>query len=857
MNYRLATLLLFFLPLVGWAQRPMIWVRADERTEILQRIQEYPQVGAYYESFQQRVAGDLARHAADPAAYLLALPFDLNARTPGAIPPLKTYLSFQGKDNEEQDVMQHYLHTGIDCAMLYWLTREEKYARYAADVLHTFVGGLLPLTPGIDHHNAGWIYSEDHLREAREIGAQLPIIYDFIHDYLVENGTVFDLGTGSAAMFNREGAQHVFRTYAKLAVEQGIINCNWPILEMPSLLHNTLALDDPAERAEWLKYVTETSTDHQDAFPKIAELYENYGGTWPESFGYAQHVSQNLTYILTVLKHYDPSSQFLNRYPAFVAALPQARYFTYPDGKQTILFGDGHRPYHPLRDGLEMAFHLAGLSENLGLREEVGALLAYEKEEAGYRRFQLPERDFGASVYREPLTMLWYEPEVDAPVGNYPLPVTDELPFAGITLQRNLSATGDPRDAFMYFVGGAGFVHGHASGMNMEVYGKGEVLGAKSGRSQYRTDIHENYYRLFASHNTVVVNGASQGDGGWVNLGIETVQREAAEPAPKMAALTDRYAFSTSSFQDNRGSGDPARQQRTMAIVRTTDTTGYYVDVYRSRTESPEQYHDYIYHNIGDDLRLSDGTTGADLRTKKDPNRFAASAHKFYKSNRSFRDPGWHFFDKVRTAAEYSDNVAATFEAKSLHTESVRMRVHLPGGEDRSYTSAMAPPSTESPAPYDKLPTPTLVVRKQGEAWDDPFVAVLEPGEGQAPSALSVQRIGETCCGIEVSTGPEADYRRQYILALDDTNARYVNADYAIGFRGRFALLDTDRDGRLLGLYVGEGQELSYQTSTLTFADGATGAAYVDLSGAEPVITSHYPLQFKHGGTTTAYKPKK
>lgn len=81
----------------------------------------------------------------------------------------------------------------------------------------------------------------------------MPILYDPLADHLRQPGvTVWDLESKQRAPFDFAAAQEVFRTYTRLAVEHGNANTNWPVLEMPSLTHNALALDDAKERAHWL-----------------------------------------------------------------------------------------------------------------------------------------------------------------------------------------------------------------------------------------------------------------------------------------------------------------------------------------------------------------------------------------------------------------------------------------------------------------------------------------------------------------------------------------------------------------------------------------------------------------------------
>ncbi|NJN34954.1 MAG: hypothetical protein HC817_12580 [Saprospiraceae bacterium] len=316
-----------------------------------------------------------------------------------------------------------------------------------------------------------------------------------------------------------------------MALERGIVNCNWPVLEASSLVGNALALNDPQERSTFLEYYLTKNTPNQDALSKVADFYLKNGGLWPESMGYANEVSRLSTYLMTLLSRYDARLDLGNKYSHIPKALSVSYYLTYPNKDETVLFGDGHRAYHPDFDSYEMAYVLGKIANNPQLIQEFGALLNSSISNKSYDRAKLGERSYGAAVYREPTHLLWDLPTIEGSVKDYPLPTTDRLPYAGMTIQRNLGTT--EKEGLMGFVGGGAHVHGHATGMAMELYGKGYVLGTKAGRGTYTTDLHENYYRLFAANNTVVVNGASETADSWVSLGQNTVMLEAVEPALK------------------------------------------------------------------------------------------------------------------------------------------------------------------------------------------------------------------------------------------------------------------------------------------------------------------------------------
>lgn len=117
-------------------------------------------------------------------------------------------------------------------------------------------------------------------------------------------------------------------------------------------------------------------------------------------------------------------------------------------------------------------------------------------------------------THEEPLQLLWNAPRIAEPGFALTYPRTDALPWTGITLQRNPSTVNNSVYGLMCFVGGAAHVHGRASGMSMELFGLGQVMGAKAGRDTCGSAIHENYYRLFSANNTIIVHGRSRGSGG-------------------------------------------------------------------------------------------------------------------------------------------------------------------------------------------------------------------------------------------------------------------------------------------------------------------------------------------------------
>jgi hypothetical protein len=837
-------------------KRPMIWVKESEKSAILQKIKNNQWAKDYYSAFANRVQPELDNYFKEPNRYLSQLPFDNILQKPEQIPPFKTILNTDKDANAKRNKLQHFLKNAIDCGVLYYLTDDENYAQYATSVFYTFIKSMLQIKPSEVPFNGGWIYQDDHLREARELGAQIPIIYDFIYPYLQKGGKAYNFITQKQELVSVVDAEQVFKIYIDLALNRGIIDANWPVLESPSLVCNILALDKEQERLDYLTYYLEKNTPHQDALLKVAKVYKE-GGNWPESINYSTAVTELTTYLMTLLTKVYPHLHLGIKYPEVLNAITVPYYLTYPNNNQNIIFGDSHRDFHIPFNNLEQAYILGQLEKSTAITKQFGSIIKSAIEDSTYNRSKLMARSYVAHPYfDEPLKLLWYSSNIEGDNRVYNKPVTNELPFAGILLQRNLSTTNNYKDALMSFVGGGAFVHGHASGMNMELFGQGYVLGSKGGRGEYGTEIHENYYRLFASHNTVIVNGASQGGGEWVNLAINRVKKIAIEPKPNEVPVSLNYSFITTGFLDDKGDSAEATLERTMGIIRTSPTTGFYVDVFKSKSTLPNQYHDYIYHNIGDQLDFKTNDKNFTLTT--DEIRYQGSAAKVWKQNASYRNPGWHYFTKVETSGLYEKKMNALFTANSLEKQDVKMKLFIPESKGREYTKVMAPPSTESGKIYANQLTPTLIIRQNGEAWDRPFVVVYESffGDKFEGSVQSVDKILQNGIfkGLIVNSIVNNRPIKQLIIIQSKDDDLFEDKNLHLNFKGRYAVVTLDENAALTELYIGSGSNFSFQKWVFRTFDNIPSSISTSIHNKLSINTSATKWEIK---TPENYKVEK
>jgi len=465
---------------------------------------------------------------------------------------------------------------------------------------------------------------------------------------------------------------------------------------------------------------------------------------------------------------------------------------------------------------------MAKLNNNEAQIKKLTEALAYAISTGKYKQTKLGNQHDAA------LKLLWGNEglESEEKIENPKRDRTNHLPHAGLYVQRNISSTEQVKNSLMGTLSGAGYVHSHASGIDMELYGQGFVLGTESGRAQYGTAIHENYYKIFAAHNTVVSNGASGSKGPWVELGIETVTASVIEPKPSQDAVSPNHSFVTVEWFDKHNLIKEANHQRTLALIKLSETHGYYLDIFRARSDTLIQYHDYIYHNTGDKLNITFNSNP--LPMFDDPDRYQASGKIVWDRQEVYQHPGWHYFEDVKSSESTTKSIETIFTASKLGDKPIYMRGLIPSGLEIEITQVMAPKSFCAPHPYDTLPIPTFILRHKGETWKNPFAVVYESYDDE-PVVQSVERLLEDGMfkGVKVICNVDGQIIKQYILIQESIDDEYINKHVGITFKGRYGLITLDKENKLNDMYIGNGYQLNYKKDTLK-ADKTSNAGYFD-----------------------------
>lgn len=689
----------------------------------------------------------------------------------------------------------------LDAAIIYWLTGKKAYGTFAADILSQWARGAYYQKPIIGPCRTGFLHlqtlGDDH-------SVPMILAYDFLFPFMKEEG------------YQMKWYQKVFEKIAATMAFRGYWNNNWFAAETPALVFSALCLNNKEKRDYYLNFFLHKDTINgacgQLAIPSLAKKWLTPDGHWKETGWYHNYAVSNV--LLSALAMEENGYPVFGKYPALFKASYVMLKYCFPNLKNPA-FGDN--VLRPSQDPecLEIGILMAKRYRKKQLLNQLLAAMHlliqqnhYERQSMGYLGLLcfLPRLPRGDS-----LTYTWSR--------------STALEYARCYSQRNGM---DSLHGLMYVVQGATYNHNHANGMSMELYGEGSVMGADPGSGlSYSAPLHVRYYAQWAAHNTVIADARSssipyfKGGGGAKQIGhIDLI---AMEPKAGKEAVSPYCSFTDTHYKDiATGSGE----RRTMAIIRTSDTSGYYVDIYHSNNKKDNEY---LYHNIGDTLQLF--TMNRRILSTKPAN------FPFYK--KPFDPPGLSVMKDFRIAQDSTlqAGVIARFRLQN-NGKSTFMQVLMPGQRKRDYYTALAPATHTAPKPYYSMPTPVLICRQQGQAWSRPFIAIYEPFKGQQNytvlnTSLAVPSLLSKCTVLRVN---DINQHSQLIFESVDSTRSFSSKKWK--FKGTFGVIDLFHQ-RLSYLYLGKGRMLSYEG--ISIKTDQPGAVSIDLTGKSWKINCNQP----------------
>lgn len=676
-------------------------------------------------------------------------------------------------------------------AILYWYTGEEKYAKFAYDLFNTYMQGIYYRNEPYDlnhGHNQTLVGLSSFEVIHEDILNELTICYDFLFNYIQVHAP--------ANMSIYAGA---FKKWADIIIKNGVPFNNWDLIEARFVATVALILENDNEYADgrgcqyYLDQVLNKTSIRQWSLTELIKRgYDVNTGIWAESPGYSQMVIGEFMQFVTL---FDRVLNFdlLDQLPILKKAVLATAQYLMPNG-YAVSFGDSH--YGRLSTEAAKQVVMNAQKNNKVEQEELFTRfikMVYGQSAIGNRESAMRPRDLVSL-----LTYADFVLKENIPAGTL-ADFTSSLfysPNVSWLMQRNGT---DAENALAISLNGSLGNHMHANGISLELYGRGLPLAPEAGigTSYFQPDYAE-YYSKFPAHNTVVVDGISSYPEMRSNHGFSL---KSCYPASGVkTGIFPHITFADLYFLEPETN---AGQQRMMSIIRTGDTTGYYVDVFRSaKKEGGDKYHDYFYHNMGQGLTVTDNNNKPLHLQPVDKLAFANGdlfAYDYLYDERS-----------VQTA----NDIKATFQLKIPGRDSIFMNMWMKGAPNRELFTMKSPKSSAIdrgivPKEISGLPLPTVVARQYGEAFTKPFVAVFEPSSSAQPASIA---------SISSFTPPKApadfagilvenkDGSKQMVFSTADgkSDISYKEA----GFRGTYAVI-SEYKNEIQYLFLGNGRKLS------------------------------------------------
>lgn len=601
-----------------------------------------------------------------------------------------------------------------DAARIYAATGDMRYGQMAAKVFDVYMKGIAYRNVPIDlnHGHQQTLVGMTTFEVIHEdVINELTQMYPLIKNLVKDDQAVIEAG---------------FKKWAENIIANGVPHNNWNLFQADFIVKIALVLQDNQAYADgkgkqyYLDYIVNQNSIRQWSMNKLIDFgFDAKSKTWYESPGYSTTVLSSICDFANMLDEKAGIDLFKLR-PILTEAVKTSAEYLFPN-RMIAGFGDTH-PGYLNTGGIDQVLKYATRHKNKNLISEMNLL-----KNAVAPKAPISEIEAYTST-------LFYAPNV-----------------SWIAMRSGM----DKQHDLMASVNASLGNHQHANGISLELYGKGYVLGpdAGIGRTLYSGLDYLEYYSQMPAHNTVVVDGVSSYPVMMSQHAFKVVasypEVSKEQPASKKfsekklsiqkdSELKDKITYATVSFIEPE---TQAQQQRTTAIVKTSAKGGYYIDVFRSKKkEGGDKTHDYFYHNLGQEMKVMDATSGQPLDMKPTEELAFAGGHLYAYS---------YIYDKK--SAEMQNSVKTQFVTKILDDKVVEamdgqreitMTMWMKKDENRTIFQALSPVNLEyermpnQPYKVDEQPVLTFVARQKGEAWNHPFVCVYEPSSDAEPGDI-------------------------------------------------------------------------------------------------------------------------
>ena len=602
-----------------------------------------------------------------------------------------------------------------DAARIYAATGDMRYGQMAAKVFDVYMKGIAYRNVPIDlnHGHQQTLVGMTTFEVIHEdVINELTQMYPLIKPLVKDDQAVIEAG---------------FKKWAENIIANGVPHNNWNLFQANFIMKIALVLQDNQAYADgkgkqyYLDYIVNQNSIRQWSMNKLIDFgFDQKAKIWYESPGYSTTVLGIICDFANMLDEKAGIDLFKQR-PILIDGMKTSAEYLFPN-RMIAGFGDTH-PGYLNTGGINQVLKYATRHKNKNLISEMNLLKNAVAPQA-------PISEIEAYT-----STLFYAPNV-----------------SWIAMRSGM----DKQHDLMASVNASLGNHQHANGISLELYGKGYVLGpdAGIGRTLYSGLDYQEYYSQMPAHNTVVVDGVSSYPVMMSQHAFKVVASypEVSKEQPvskklsekklsiqKDSELKDKITYATVSFIEPE---TQAQQQRTTAIVKTSAKGGYYIDVFRSKKkEGGDKTHDYFYHNLGQEMKVMDATSGQPIDMKPTEELAFAGGHLYAYS---------YIYDKK--SAEMQNSVKTQFVTKILDDKVVEamdgqreitMTMWMKKDENRTIFQALSPVNLEyermpnQPYKVDEQPVLTFVARQKGEAWNHPFVTVYEPSSDTEPGDIA------------------------------------------------------------------------------------------------------------------------